>query len=233
MEILKVEPLDKFTIVEKFSNTRILPGSTGFISFQILGNGYMAPTQSVIIRKGKKGRPRIEKYDIYLPLIYTPEIDASTFYPNTSWAEISKIKDNVMNMDELEFLGWATAYRYFLGHISKGSTIGYGIWPKSPQDPVRMLYQQNHDDNINYKLGLVANRDFREEFLMGVQRVASILNKDIHHHMDRSKTKLFDDAFIHLKRTYKNYFSPKSDEVKNLEKFEKEWKSDIKSSKQK
>ena len=129
MEVLNISPLTKFTITDQMETTKILPGTEGFIAFVTSQGSYLSTAHTIIIKKGKKGKHRIEKVEISVPIIWDPTVPVHDFFGYCSHMDLESSKNSVLDMNDLDFLGWASAYRYLLGHLSQNSTISFQFLP--------------------------------------------------------------------------------------------------------
>lgn len=222
MEVLNISSLTKFTITDKFESTKVLPGTEGYISFVTAQNSYISSAHVIITKKGKKGKPRIEKYDIYIPIVYDSTVPVRDFFSGCSHMDFEDTRGNVLDMDDLDFLGWASAYRYLLGYLAKQSTINYGIWSKSDNCPIRNLYR-HFGDGTNQKLELVRSKDFRLEFIKEISAVSSIMNENLSDYHINNSTTMIQNAFASIRSNYRNQLPGKAEQHENMKEFEKSW----------
>ena len=227
MEVLNISPLTKFTITDQMITTKMLPGTEGFIAFVTSQGSYISTAHTIITKKGKKGKPRIEKTEISVPIIWDPTVPTQDFFGYCSHMDLESSKTNVMDMDDLDFLGWASAYRYLLGHLSQNSTINYTIWTKSDDSAVRELYRQL-GSRLEYKLELVSDKGFRQRFIDEIRSAASILNENLANYYQYNSIKMIQDAFVGMRRSYNDCLPGGAEQHKAVKEFEKSWMEQFK-----
>ena len=230
MELLQSGMLNtgtKFIISDRVKNPTFIPGTMGFIScFSSLDDSYqnVVNVNTVLIRKGKTGKDRIEFARLKIP-IFT--FDSKTFLkimPTTEnrknfvyIEEEGNQYENLMDISALNFAGWATAMANKLKLMS--SKCKHSKWPTENKNPVnRMLRLPDYfrEDPPAY-LESHSNEEFRQFFLRNVRNMYSSMVK-IHLDLDRSKVKCELNASEFLEFTNKGRFLEKK-ETKNEYKF--------------
>lgn len=148
-----LDPGRKFVVSDQIKEASVGPGTLGWVSQ--INSGHenwqnVAKISCVLTRKGKSGKPRIERVELLIPVFYhfdngenfakiMPEVSSNRWYmliePDGSSEE------NIMETQTIDFIGWATAAAWNLRN-----TIGktrYGNWPEDQQHPLNRFQRMN------------------------------------------------------------------------------------------
>jgi len=136
------KPGTKFTIVDPTQTKALPPGSIGFIGsysgqFRALPN--ITLVEAAIIRKGKRGKERLEQASFATSLFdIGPKINEPKFRGH-HFAYIEPIENtygSVLEMPTLDFFGWGLAYCNHLSGLFRDMT---NRWPKEKYNPVNVM----------------------------------------------------------------------------------------------
>jgi len=135
-------PGTKFIVADYTANKAFPPGSLGFISnyggqFRTFPNTILA--EAIIIRRGKKGKDRLERATFATPVFDTgPRVTESKYrgYNFVYTESTGDVYKSVLDMPELDFLGWSLAYCHHLTKLFREMT---NRWPKEKYHPVNAL----------------------------------------------------------------------------------------------
>jgi hypothetical protein len=179
----------KFIVGEQIKEASITPGSMGFLSSI---NGTHEDFQNVakvtvmLTRKGKGGKPRIDRIEMICPIFYyyeneecfkkiMPAAGSSNWYGILERTENSA--EDLLKMHTLDFLGWASAVVYNLrGLLGK---IRHGWWPEDQGNPlnrfVRMSEMFNEDPEKFFEIYI--SDKVRKESIEALRRMEGTLFK--------------------------------------------------------
>ncbi|TET61130.1 MAG: hypothetical protein E3J47_05850 [Candidatus Stahlbacteria bacterium] len=230
MELLQSGILDtgtKFTISDKIKNPSHIPGSVGFISsLGGLDDSYqnVVSMNTVLIRKGKTGKDRIEICRLKMPVFTFDSENFAKILPTIenrkSFVYIDKEENqhnNLMEVTSLDFLGWSVAMSHRLRLMA--SRCKHNKWPSSNKNPVNKIlrlpdyFREDPGGHLNF----YENLEVRESFIDEARVMYSSMVK-IHLDMDESKAKCELNASEFLEFTNKGKFLEKKG-AKNEYKF--------------
>lgn len=230
MELLQSGILDagtKFMISNKIKNPSLIPGSIGFMSSLCgLDDSYqnVVSINTVLIRKGKTGKERIETCRLKIP-VFTFDSEKfvkilPTIENRRNFVYIDKEKNqhsNLMEVTSLNFLGWSVAMAHRLRLMS--SKCKHSKWPSSNKNPVNKIHRlpDFFEEDPEGHLNFYNNLEIRESFITEARSMYSSMVK-IHLDMDESKVKCELNASEFLEFTNKGKFLEKKG-AKNEYKF--------------
>lgn len=230
MEFLQSGILDtgtKFIISDKIKNPSHIPGSIGFISYLSgLDDSYqnVVIMNTVLIRKGKTGKERVEFCRLKIPVFIFDSENFVKILPTVesrkNFVYIDKEEnqyDNLMEVTSLDFIGWAVAMSHRLKVMT--SKCKHSKWPSSNKNSInKMLRLPDYfgEDPAGH-LNFYENLEVRELFLNEARRMYSSVVK-IHLDMDEAKVKCELNACEFLEFTNKGKFLEKKG-IKNEYKF--------------
>lgn len=224
MKICRYNPLFRFTVTSVLNST-ILPESSGFIIKPLNTNIYKTTCHLIFTKRGKKGKNRIEYLGVKVLTVLDEDIDIekeivkNKIYihsKNIVKLETVQVKENILSMSNIDFLGWAIAYIYYLRSIIPPQENGFD--EKTPEGILINKYYNEFD----YVYHLANNIEFRKQFLYNMRRHHSFFIKSISAYNNNMK-KVTNDiaAVLDLKAVYVNLFNAKSKEVKRINAFKK------------
>jgi hypothetical protein len=224
VKVLNIESLSGFTATEDVTGGGgVMPHSTGFIAYTFSQNGHKVKARLIITRAGKKGKSRLDHIDVNIPIIIDDKLDENDFkkiYSSCTIIKIEDPKDNVMNLSDIDFLGWAAAYRAYIDHITSCVGNGNSFWPKRKNHPVNII-SKNLNDDIEYNIERASDPNFRSQCLLELMRVRSIVSGSITN-LRKNKNDLYlKKAVDYLSTTYKSKFGSESDQVIRIEALKK------------
>jgi len=143
----------KFKVRDDFpikGQGRLMPNSKGFIAYSNSMFGYnkghvVSKNILVLTRKGKKGKSRLEILKLNSPLIYDEKVaenEPEVFKNIYKQATILKTKiviTNTLEMSNLSFIAWCTAYRLFIIHTFKAINYNLKKLPKRESHPFNII----------------------------------------------------------------------------------------------
>ena len=140
-------PGTKFIVREESVDKNMSPHSTGFLSF-IKGRDRdytnVVYFLSVKIRQGKTGRHRMDLVDVCCP-IFEPDVEGmKNMLPDPSRKFFTLIRrdveapHNIIEMANMDYLGWAVSYSKFLEQVCSRMDIS-PVWPKDKNNMIRRM----------------------------------------------------------------------------------------------
>lgn len=145
---LLLDPGQPFVITDFAKDTNYGVGSKGFIT--TIQGGHetyqnVAKIHAVMTRKGKGGKPRIERCEFSIPIfVYfeneenfrkiMPTVAEVRNYQSIEPEEEPGSVSDILQMSTVDFLGWASAIITNLHHVS--SKARYGTWPEDQANPL-------------------------------------------------------------------------------------------------
>jgi hypothetical protein len=141
-----LNPGIKFIVLDEPKDGAFPPGTTGFMGC-LRGSenrrAYVYNANVTIIRKGKGGKDRIDTCSLNTPVFLTEEMQNNKAYlevlPMGSkyYVHIRTVpmESNLLEMSNLDFIGWSGAYNQYIQHLIGFSNHGYR-WPEDKSDPL-------------------------------------------------------------------------------------------------
>lgn len=133
------------TVTDKVKDGTYGVGSLYVLCFYRNGtNSSVLTNDAVVIRKGKGGKQRLDYDNIYTAMFtvknktftqHLPIEDGKSTVNRFVDVEKVQIKDDLMELSNIEFIGWCAAYGQYLVHISKYSKHGVK-WPEDKSHPL-------------------------------------------------------------------------------------------------
>lgn len=186
LESQLLRPGTKFVVNGRTEDSTYGPGTTGFVSF-VKGFDQDFPNVAYlvcsIIRRGKGGKPRVEKGEISTPIFDLQNKTLSENMPDekrrfyvhiTKHAEIQQIHE----MDTVEFLGWAFAMANFVYKL--GSTAKhFKPWPSGKKNLLNLLlYAENMwNESAGDTVAKFESPEIRQDFGRRIRLMESTLVK--------------------------------------------------------
>jgi len=216
-----------FQVTNKFKDNTLSPGSLGFVSFiRGVDESYqdVAKVVSIIIRRGKTGKARLMYVDLYVPIFTVdhkgfrkllPESGARRYFTYTE--RYSPIAGDIMKLNGLEFLGYATAMSKRIKYMS--DQCKHRKWPEAKSNPINVLKRlpEHFEDNpVEVMLEKYANQSFRKGFVEEIRRLTSSLVR-VHLQLEIIKAKTELNAAEFLLFTNRGEFISKDAEDKTNE----------------
>jgi len=221
-----LEPGAMFKVTEDVKDSTFSPGSLGFVSY-IKGTDEsyqnVAKIVTVMIRRGKSGKPRVMNAVICVPVFYVdhkgfkkllPEEGNKKYYMQIE-REIPMAID-LMSLNSLEFLGYAVAMSKRVRNMSE--QCKHKKWPESNSHPINFLKKlpDNFEGDADAYLMKADDIAFRTEFVEETRRMISSLVR-VQLQMDIVQAETEINAAEFLLFTNKGEFIPKDAEDKTNE----------------
>lgn len=230
MELLQSNILDTgsmFMISEKIKNPGYLSGTIGFVASSfILDDSYqnVVNMHSVLIRKGKTGKERLEFCKLRTPIFTFDAENFAKILPSVenrkNFVYIDEQKGqptNLLDVHSLNFIGWAVAMSSKLKLMS--SKCNHSKWPSQNKNPINKIiklpdyFSEDPEKNLEY----FGDLGFRSSFLQEARAMYSGMIK-IHLEIDRLKVGCELNAAEFLEYTNRGKFLDKKN-AKNEYKF--------------
>jgi hypothetical protein len=180
----------KFVVTPDVKETTFPPGTTAFMSSMLnpdMDYQDVASVRAVVIRRGKGGKARVNINSMHIPIFSDPRmLEHDNYLPvgRRYYVHIDKEpaeEIDVMEMDEMDFLGWACAKSWHLRHLAtKIARKGSGrLWPSSKKEPVVAAYSFNERFEIDEAATLAnfTNGAFRTDFVRTMRVLEATLSK--------------------------------------------------------
>lgn len=137
LKSLIIQPVTKIKVINgNIKDTVFKPETLGFVSYaKGSGNGNnLVAYQTVILRRGKSGQPRLDWNTLYSPIFYKEKSITELLNIGVKYSillETLPLEANITNMTDADFLGWIVAKTYFLHHIITTYSFGPNkhTWP--------------------------------------------------------------------------------------------------------
>lgn len=178
----------KFKVTEDSVDGTFGPGSTGFIAY-VVGKDRDFPNvfymKAVIIRRGKTGMPRIDINELSCPVFDFGAKNAlfHKIMPDEKrkyylHIEPEPFEENLMEMDALDFIGWAAAYAQFLNKLSTRAKH-FNPWPQQGDNVLNELYsiRDYWQEGADACYDRFANTDARANIVATIRMMESSLVK--------------------------------------------------------
>jgi len=178
-DILKnniIPPATKFQVLEgDIRDGTFLPETLGFISYwKPSGNGSnIAAYQTVVLRRGKSGRPRLDWNTILTPYYHEQNSITRLMGIDCQYNVIMEpisIEQNILKMTDADFLGWIVSKNLYLHNLA---TNGYSKNPSNSPWPQSKTHILNRLRNLIRAFGNDPDH-VREEFRHASKRVECI-----------------------------------------------------------
>jgi hypothetical protein len=112
----------------------------------------VAKITAVITRRGKGGKPRLEKHDFAVPIfIYfeneenfrklMPSIGDVRNYTSIEREQDEEVVADMIKAPVIDFLGWASSLALHLRHVSTKNR--YGTWPEDQAHPLNRFHRMH------------------------------------------------------------------------------------------
>jgi hypothetical protein len=148
-----LDPGRKFIVTDQIKAEGVGAGTCGWISTINCGHENwqnVAKVSCILTRKGKTGKPRIERMELLVPVFY--HYDNSENFAkimpdpsNARWYVLIEPdgapEENIMNVQTIDFIGWATAMTWNIRNL-QGKTR-YGGWPEDQAHPLNRFQRMN------------------------------------------------------------------------------------------
>lgn len=214
----------KFIVLDTSKDKTYSPGSTGFVSYiKSLDDNYqdVAKVSVVITRRGKGGKPRLEKIIAYQPIFIFEGENFAKLLPTEGsrkyYMDIGRDSDPIVDINDmsgLDFLGWAAAMAEKLKRMSENCK--HRRWPEDKGHPVNRaswITERFNEDPDRFLTEYGDNKDFRTEFVKAFREMNSAMAR-IHLEFDLKKIAVEVNAAEFLVFTNKGEFIPKDAEDK-------------------
>jgi len=221
-----LEPGAMLKVTDKTKDSAFPPGSLGFVSFiRGIDEDYqdLAKVSTIIIRKGKTGKPRILNGTMCVPVFYIDDKAFDKLLPNDSfrkgYVHVERelpVASNLMELPPLQFLGYAVALSKRIKHMS--DQCRHKKWPEAKSHPINVLKRMPDyfEEEPDVYLEKYSGPDFRENFLLEARRMSSSLVRvGIQLDITRAETEINAAEFLLF--TNKGEFIPKDAEDKTNE----------------
>lgn len=170
----------KVKVTSKIRSNNYPPNSLIFVS-TAFGNFRENPNITIlngtIIRKGKRGKNRLENATLTIP-VFDIEREAKNLkraeYRGYSFVHAVplEIGGNVLDYGTMDFAGWARAFRFYLRNAYANMGIGER-WPKRPGSLLNVI--NNNGVRIEDILEVYANADNRISFVNDIRKMEATI----------------------------------------------------------
>jgi hypothetical protein len=174
----------KFVVTDETTDSTYGPGTTGFVSF-VRGFDQDYPNVAFlevsVIRRGKKGKDRLEFAQISTPIFKADKKEVFPDEKRKNFIHIDIDKDAytpVAKMGAMDFLGWSTAYVKWLHKLSQMASIK--VWPGSSKNVLnrfKMLPDSFYEDPEVTIERFAEDEDVAAEFLNRARLMEATLTK--------------------------------------------------------
>lgn len=179
----------KFVVSPLIKNGSYPPSSVGFIGCfngQFRNSPNVVILNASIIRKGKRGKQRIENvllttqiFDIELKRKKL-KLDEFEDYPFVHVVNGDDLYPNVADMKPIEFLGWGVAHFTYLATLYKDADVAKR-WPGDGLNPVNVMGNMDtrfYEDPAS-TLDRYATEEFRKNFAYELRRMEAAVVKTV------------------------------------------------------
>lgn len=181
LENLLVKPATKIQVIDgSVTDTTFLPETLGFVSYiKGSGNGNNLMTcQTVILRRGKSGRPRLDWSTLITPVFYNAKSIIEIMGLNIKYSVLIEklpVESDITIMTDADFLGWITSKTLFLHHLTQnyGKNGGKITWPMGKHHILNAILAipRNFDGDPDYIRELYRNTDKRAECIFNIRQM--------------------------------------------------------------
>lgn len=191
----KVTPLEshifrpgtKFRVTDKTTDGTFGPGSTGFTAF-VKGRDQDYPNVVYLsvsmIRRGKSGKNRLDRCEISTPIFDFEDEHLPKIMPNEKRRyyvhveALGKDCSTVLNMKDMDFLGWAYAQALYVYKLSSRAKH-YKPWPQSGDDLLNRVLNlpEYYAEDSGYVRHEYCNTMLRETFVRRLRMIEAMLAK--------------------------------------------------------
>lgn len=175
----------KFNVTEDSVDGTFGPGTTGFISY-VKGRDRDYPNvvfiEVTIIKRGKNGKERFDSAEISTPIFDFKNEHIEKYLPSehrchyVHISQHSNMSNNVNQMSDIDYLGWANAYTKYLYKLSC-RTGRIPVWPNENENLLnKILYLSEYfvEDPNGAKI-IYTNHDIRKVFVRSIRIIESTL----------------------------------------------------------
>ena len=156
MIFTKFIPGGKFKVRDDFpiKTSGLLHNSIGFVAYaahMFNTSPKVVPicgkVQLVLIRKGKKGKPRIERVSVTTPIFYEESLAKNhekcykNIYGNNQVLEVEPTIKNILSLDHVNFIAWSYAYRSYILKLFQFSNFKLKKLPAKEKDPFNIIQE--------------------------------------------------------------------------------------------
>jgi hypothetical protein len=197
----------KFKVVSPSNDSTYGVGTLGFISYiESIDPSFMnvAMTYAIIIRRGKGGKHRLDYTKMYIPIFPIDHEGFAKAMPTggvrrpylTIERDMPKIT-NIMDLTDIEFLGWACSQARRLRFMSE--QCRHFKWPSAKKHPINSKVRTNdyiEEDPPAY-LSQYTSSDYRTQFLDCLRPMLStMIRVDLIHNMAHAEASATAAEFI-------------------------------------
>lgn len=177
----------RIVVSPMIKNSTCPPFSLGFVAYsntQFKHSPNIVVLDVSMVRKGKRGKQRIEKY-ILATQIFDIEMERKKIrqsefrgYPFVHILNTHSTHPNVLDISPLEFLGWGMAHYIYIANLYTGEVAANRSWPSNADHPINLI---SNVDNRFYDhpidtLQRYTNKEFRTEFVHELRKMeASVI----------------------------------------------------------
>lgn len=168
-------PGTKFIVNGNTKDGYLGPGSTGFVSYL---KGYCRDYQNVVffratvIRRGKGGKERLEFVDISTPIFDIENEKVEKMLPDSRQKhyvhmERDKITYNILDISNIDFLGWALSYSSYLYKLSMKNNKERKPWPEGDKHILNkaLCAQDYYSEDSEYTKNKFGDIEWRASFV--------------------------------------------------------------------
>jgi len=181
-------PGTKISVTADFKLSSAPPNSSAFVSHMYSFNKQraMIPTMViVVVRRGKRGKHRIEKQNVNVLTFPTKEaLENMNKNPMgmsiINYKRAKNVVSSVHQMTGVDFLGWALSYVLYLARVHS-QTGEHITWPGEKQNPVNLVHNTipsrfpSHPGEVMENFG--ENPEFRVELITAIRSLEAAMVK--------------------------------------------------------
>lgn len=165
----------KFIVTNKISDGTFGAGTTGIVSY-VKGVGIecanIAYLQTVILKRGKQGKSRLDVELISIPVFSFDTMNSSTIMPDEKRKYYIDTKPcssplyTIYEMSDLDYLGWALSWTNYLSQLSQ-YTKPFNIWPMKQKNIMNKMLNASEywKEDPTYLSDAYCDSNSREKFI--------------------------------------------------------------------
>lgn len=213
-----IKPGERFIVTDDVKESTFGPGTIGFLAYvKNPDPDYedVAHIMVSIIRRGKGGKGRLNSGSLSVPIFLDKRmLDHKNYLPvgRRHYVHIEphphEVQD-LMKLEALDFLGWATAYAKYLHYlIDRIAKPKKGLWPQDTKDPLARAYRlfDHFSNDEAHTIEMYADRlEWRELFIQRARKMESALIKCALRYKD-SVVKMVLNSARFVKYTNEEYY---------------------------
>jgi len=187
----------RFIAGSNTKNKKYPPGTIGFVtSIDNWSVIYLnlALIETIVIRRGKKGKLRVEIVYLSVPIFNIGEYNDKEKHADCDFIHIEDlpIKNlNIMEMDPLNFIGWSFANASLLFKLCRSNDL-FNRWPAKDKHPMNAItkVESNFANNPSDTIHFFGGEDFRTMYINSMRKMQSTLLRPLMMHKTMHSNKI-------------------------------------------